>query len=255
MSRSAGGAILVLKVANRKLAPQVSEPTNSGRPRPLPVEPFCAATTTSIAATCPLTCPWMRAGCYEQAGTQQRRQYLLDRAASSGLDVIRAEARLIESSVVPTGRPLRLHVGGDVSCTEGAQLLGAAVRGWLNRGGGPAWTYSHRWREIRGRAWESIVAFASIEHPREGRAAILAGYRPALVVQEFPAGDRAFLAGGVTYVPCPYETRGVSCTQCRLCLGNLPAGKGVAFRVHGGGAAKASDRIGRRDPHRGDSSA
>ena len=48
MSKSAGGAILVLTVANRKLAPQDWEPSNSGRPRPLRMEPFCAATTTSI---------------------------------------------------------------------------------------------------------------------------------------------------------------------------------------------------------------
>ena len=74
MSTSAGGAILVLKVANRKLAPQDWEPSNSGRPRPLPMEPCCAATTTSITATCSLVCPWLGAGCYEQAGTQQRRQ-------------------------------------------------------------------------------------------------------------------------------------------------------------------------------------
>lgn len=233
MNRTAGGAILVLKVANRKLAPQDLEPTKGGRPRPLPAEPFCAATTTSIAATCPLTCPWMRSGCYEQTGTQQRRQYLLDQAAGRGLEVIRAEARLIERSLVPRERPLRLHVGGDVSCTEGAELLAAAARSWLERGGGPAWAYTHRWREIPRSAWGPVVAFASIEHPREGHSAVHAGYHPALVVQEFPCGDRAFRTGGVTYVPCPFETRGVSCTRCRLCLGNLPGGRGVAFRVHG----------------------
>lgn len=239
MSTSFGGALLVPKVANRKLAPQDSEPSNSGRRRPLPREPFCAATTTSITATCPLTCPWMGNGCYEQAGTQQRRQFLLDEAAGSALDVIRAEAHLIKSWGVPLGRPLRLHVGGDVSCAAGAELLADAARSWLARGGGPVWVYTHRWREIPGACWGPIVAFASIEDPREGRAALRAGYRLALVVQEFPDGDRAFTTGGVKYVPCVFETRGLSCTQCGLCLGSLPPKTGIAFRVHGRDAGKA----------------
>ena len=234
-----GGAHLVLESANRKLAPCGWEPTTTGRPRVVPMEPFCAATTTSITATCPLDCRWMGAGCYEQAGVQRRRQDLLDREAGTGLEVIRAEADLIERSRVPAGRPLRLHVGGDVSCAEGAKLLGAAAQSWLDRGGGPVWAYTHRWREIPGPAWGPVVVFASLEDPADGRAAIKAGYRPALVVREFPDGDHAFRAGGSKYVPCPFEARGVSCTQCRLCLGNLPSKTGIAFRLHGRDAAIA----------------
>lgn len=228
-----------MKVANRKLAPQAWEPTTTGRPRAVALEPFCAATTTSITATCPLDCPWMGAGCYEQAGITMRRQYRLDREAGRALEVTRAEALLIESSHVPPGRPLRLHVGGDVSCAAGAQLLADAARSWIARGGGPVWVYTHRWRQIAGACWGPITAFASIEDPREGRAALRAGYRPALVVQEFPDGDRAFRVGGAKYVPCPYESRAVTCTLCRLCLGNLPPKAGIAFRVHGRAAAMA----------------
>ena len=237
MSRSAGGAHLVMKVANRKLAPQAWEPTASGRPRAVALEPFCAATTTSITATCPLDCPWMGAGCYEQAGITMRRQYLLDRVAGRALEVVRAEAELINSVDVPPGRPLRLHAGGDVSCVTGAELLAEAAFGWIARGGGPVWVYTHRWREIPGAAWGPIVAFASIEDPHDGPAALRGGYRPALVVEEFPDEDRAFRASRVKFVPCAYESRGVSCTQCRLCLGNLPPRTGIAFRFHGRGAA------------------
>lgn len=236
--KTVGGAHLVLESANRKLAPQGWEPTTTGRPRVVPMEPYCAATTTSIVATCPLDCRFMGAGCFEQGGVQARRQDLLAREAGTGLEVAAAEARLIEKSRVPPGRPLRLHQGGDVFNTEGAMLLASAAQSWLARGGGPVWVYTHRWREIPGNAWGPVVAFASIEDPREGRAAVKAGYRPALVVREFPNGDRAFRAGGVKYTPCAFETNGVPCSRCRLCLGNLPPKTGIAFQLHGRDASK-----------------
>ena len=63
-----------------------------------------------------------------------------------------------------------------------------------------------------------------------------------MTVERFP-GPRAYDLGGVRVVPCPAQTRGVVCTDCRLCLrpGHLLARRlAIGFAVHGSGAGKAA---------------
>ena len=142
------------------------------------------------------------------------------------------------------GRDLRLHIGGDASSEKAAQRLAWAVETWRYRGGGAAWTFTHRWREIHPGAWGEISALASVESAEEAEEARRRGYVPAIVVERFPS-RRAFRIRGMRddVIPCPNETSGgaVTCVECRLCL-DAPAlrrrGKAIAFAVHGLGASK-----------------
>ena len=61
------------------------------------------------------------------------------------------------------------------------------------------------------------------------------GYAAAIVVPEYLNGDRAYQACVFRIVPCPYETRGVTCANCRLCMrpeGLKATGAVIAFKSH-----------------------
>lgn len=241
-----------------KLSPVELVPDAAGgKMRPIPQGPFCASTYVSIRSTCPDSCAFKDNGCYAQGGSSRRIMRKLDAAAQDPAIVMAAEATLMGEAFggiwggrVPQdgargGRDLRLHVGGDVHATLGAGILALAARSWLARGGGAVWTYTHRWREIPRRAWGLISVWASCETVADVRAAWTMGYRAALVHDREPhKSGRAFhLDGGtgdgvaIRVVPCPYETRGVTCVKCRLCL-DAPIDRNVVigFRAHGRGS-------------------
>lgn len=256
-------AIFVETAVNRKLSPVRMNLRDRGRrPSPQALAPFCSTTSVSIQATCPDSCvfkttPEGRNGCFADAGFTHIRGTRMDGAAVSlsGLDVIRQEASAIRRSFggrrIPQnghhgkGRDLRLHVGGDVPNAAGAELLAAAAHDWTRRGGGAIWTFTHRWREVPWRAWGKISVLASVEDGQGVIEAAAAGYAPALVVDKFPDGRRPFDVGGIKIVPCPAETRGATCVDCRICL-DRPLAKmklGVAFEVHGPTAKRAAAQL------------
>lgn len=218
--------------------------------RPKPGAPRVSATYVSIDKTCPASCPFKRSGCYVESGFTRVLGLRLDLDAI-GLEpgeVAAAEAKLIDAAFrrgVPQdgargGRDLRLHVGGETPTPAGAHLLARAVARWGARGGGRAWTYTHRWGQIRREAFGPISTLASVETVEQASAAIARGYVPALVVPTFPA-PRAFDVGvpGWRAVPCPAELRPgrVTCASCRLCLDDAGLRQRrtmIAFAVHGG---------------------
>jgi ParB-like chromosome segregation protein Spo0J len=236
---------------NRKLGPVAQSP-GKARPHFAAMPPYVASTLVSIQATCPSFCafkgsPTEPGGCYADAGFTRIAMQKLDAAAwgCSSVDVIREEARQIDDAFdggpVPQdgargGRDLRLHVGGDVDSAEGARVLARAARRWRARGGGAVWTYTHAWKDVPRSAWgEAITVLASVEKVDEIEKAQKRGYACAVVVEEFPAGDKAWTVGRTRIVPCPAETRGTTCAECRLCLDrDLHAQRtAVAFKLHG----------------------
>lgn len=234
--------------ANRKLAPQRQLKFPGGWRRNEPVGPYVASTHVSIAATCPNTCTFKGSGCYEQSGASGRHSAARDAAADgwTALEVIRVEADAIDHLGlygVPQdgargGRDLRLHVGGDVSCADGARLLGAAASGWHRRRGGRVWTYTHRWRSVPLEAWgPDVSVLASCDHPSEVADAWRSGYAVAVLVPNFPNGPRTFKLGSRTVVPCPVEAGAqTTCATCRLCMHDLRlrgSNLVIAFRKHG----------------------
>lgn len=240
-----------LKSSNRKLAPQRVEYAKDGRTRFVPIGPMVASTYASISATCPRSCPFKNCGCYAQAGANHLTMGRLDRAgrALSGLVVTRAEAAALKAlwqRGVPQdgragGRDLRLHVGGESSCTRGTRALADAVETLRGRGLGQAWSFTHRWKTIPRDAWGPIHVLASVQTSAEVVAAARRGYAPALTVSRF-RGPEPIRVGGVRIIPCPYEAspKKPTCSQCRLCLRDLRStGEGIMFSVHGADAAQA----------------
>ena len=245
------------KSRNGKLSP-VLQVTARGNPRLIAQRPFVSSTYVSIATTCPNTCPFKAGACYAITGITGIAGRKLD-AAAQGLtadQVIAEETRLIDGAFnrgrVPQdgargGRDLRLHVGGDVGSTAGAQLLAGAAGRWRNRGGGAVWSFTHTWREVPHEAWASISVLESSEQPEDIRAARAAGYAAAIVVDKFPS-DKAFSLPGSTtkIVPCPAETRGKTCVECRLCLDADKLARrniAIAFEAHGPTARRVREAL------------
>lgn len=246
--------------ANSKLAPQRVEIAKSGRARFCPKGPYVASTYVSIAGTCPDSCEFKAKGCYAKAGATHLTMSGLDRGALglTALDITRAEAAAIDNLCkrgVPAdgakgGRDLRLHVGGEVSCTAGARLLAAATERWLARGGGSVWTFTHRWRQIPREAWGRISVLASCATLDDVDRATQRGYASAIVVPSFPDGSRPFGFAGRRAVPCLAESareRGdMTCATCRICMKDhaiLERGDVIAFSAHGSDADEAADAV------------
>jgi hypothetical protein len=252
-----GADRFVEKSCNEKLAP-VTHPPGGSRPGLRAIRPFVSITDASIAATCPDTCGFKAGGCYAKAGFTGFTARKLDEAARglTGDEVIAEEAHLIDGAFrggrIPQdgakgGRDLRLHVGGDVGSDRGARLLAGAAGRWRDRGGGAVWTFTHAWREVPHEAWGSISVLASVERQEDIQTARAAGYAAAIVVDKFPS-DKAFSLPGSTtkIVPCPAETRGKTCVECRLCLDAdklLRRNVAIAFQAHGPTARRAREAL------------
>ena len=271
-TRKANGASFVPISSNPKLSPveRVDVGVGDGRLRPVPRRPYVSVTYASIAATCSDRCAFKARGCYASAGFALRWLSPLDVAAAdkSAEQVIAAEAALIDQSFryqgcsgsapggrVPrdggcdgrAGRDLRLHVAGDVGSERGARLLAGAAERWQARGGGAVWTFTHNWRDVPPDAFGPISVLASVENAGAAGLARERGYAVAIVVREFPS-TRAFQLVGMAdrVVPCPAETHGTTCVECRLCL-DAPKLRArdiaIGFALHGRDAAKVRHRL------------
>lgn len=242
--------------ANRKLAPQRQVRVQGGRLRNVPVGPHVTSTYVSIQATCPDSCAFKNDGCYAKSNAAHLTMRTLDEAARgwSALEVTRAEARAIDGTWVHGipqsgargGIDLRLHVGGEVSCAQGARELADAAQRWTARGGGLSWSYTHRWATIERRHWGQISVLASVESPEDIERAASRGYAAAIVVSQFDS-PKAFAIGRWRAVPCPAEAGERStCSSCRLCMHDdrlLERHLVIAFAAHGNGHVKARHRL------------
>lgn len=260
ISPSHGAARFTAVSCNGKLSP-VDSWRVPGRTRPAikAAGPFVATTDASISATCPGNCPFKANGCYASSGLTRFPAERLDAAAKgfTAEQVIAEEVQQIDRAFrggpIPQdgargGRDLRLHVSGDVRSTIGAYMLGDEAERWVQRRGGASWTYTHAWREIPHEAWRSAISvLASVERPEDIEVARAAGYAAAITLEQFPS-DRAFRLSGTTarMIPCPAETRGRTCVECRLCLDDkklLERDIAIAFALHGPGAKLAREQL------------
>lgn len=207
----------------------------------------CAATHVA-QQSCPRSCPLLNGGgCYAEHGPQGIHTRRLNRAAQGrdARDLARAERRAVANLAPKPGQPLRMGVVGDSRTPSAARERARAASDWRARGGGPVWLYSHAWRSVpRAEYGADISPLASVDDPSEGSEALSAGYAPAAYVEAFPADH--WEAGGVQWIACPAQTRGLTCADCRLCtradqLRN--SGRGIAFAAHGSGATKIRERL------------
>jgi hypothetical protein len=239
---------------NAKLSKVLLKKHPNGRYQTTTQAPYVCSTYVSIQATCPPTCRFKDHGCYAQMGIQDVVRRLDESAKGmTGLQVAQEEARTLDRAWprgIPQdgargGRDLRLHVAGEFSGREAAATVGQAVERWRRRGGGQAWSYTHRWREIEPRDFgPALAVLASVETHEEVEQAIERGYMPLLAVRRFYT-KRAYRipTAGVKIIPCPAQTRDVKCIHCRLCFNRLAKGSVIAVQLHGVGAGMAARRI------------
>ncbi len=252
---SCGPARLVLASCNQKLGHVDLVENTTPRLRPVARRPFVACTYLPIRQTCPDSCVFKSGGCLAAEGFTKFRiaqsEALADELGLNADDIIACEAALIAGAHDRVGRrklrrrDLRLHVSGDATTPAQATVLGRAATVWHVKGGGAVWTYTHSWREILRSAWgPHISVLASVEKATDAAEARRAGYAPAIVVRDFPNGERAWDNNGTRWVPCPAETRGMACIDCRLCFGTSKLERiGIAFEAHGRGRNRASRHL------------
>jgi hypothetical protein len=130
------------------------------------------------------------------------------------------------------GVPLRLRVVGDVAGALGALVTGRAAAGWVARGGGAPWAYTHRAFEIDRRVWGPVSVMASCETDAQVAEATRRGYVPALV-RDF---DAPRPEGGI---PCPQQTgKRADCASCMACSRDdrlRAGGRYIVLNPHGPG--------------------
>ena len=201
------------------------------------------STYVSIESTCPSSCSLKEEGCYAKNSFVGFTSKRLDKEAEnlSPLQVARAEANAINNSYnggpVPKGRDLRIHVSGDSRTVTGTRIINKAIGEWKKRGGGDCWSYTHAWKHVSREEWSNVSILASVDSVKDVAEARAQGYAPAIVVSEFN-GNRAFTMEGsdVKWIPCPAQTKEVSCSSCRLCFNAdrlFRDNMGIAFEAHG----------------------
>jgi hypothetical protein len=203
------GVIAVEKSGNKKIGP--------------------SSATYVAQSSCPTTCPLLGAGCYAESGRMALHTRRLAESSASVDELAREEADAIDTL---SGRlPLRIHVVGDSTTSSAARRVAASVRRYVKRHGSSAWGYTHAWRDVPASAWRGVSMLASCESRADVDAAHARGYRAAIVVDEHRS-DKRHDRDGVDVIPCPEQTRGARCIDCRLCW-DPPAGAVIAFAAHG----------------------
>lgn len=202
------------------------------------------ATYVSITGSCPSSCSLKdKNGCYAELSFVGMTVSRLNTEAVglSALAIARAEAAAIDSAYdggqIPNNRDMRLHVSGDSRTIAGSKLINSAVARWKKRGGGDCWSYTHAWKNVARHNWNNVSILASVANVSEAVEARKQGYAPAIVVSQHESSKRFMLDGSdVKWIPCPAQTSGIGCTDCRLCFNAdriYNDNFGIAFAAHG----------------------
>jgi hypothetical protein len=237
------------RTADGKLAPvQTDQRNHRGYAKPIP--PYVTTTTVPINATCPGTCPFKPSpgwpgGCY--ANTPLMKSLEEAARGMTGDQIIAEECYRIDRTYrkrVPHHQALRIHVGGDVPSRAAAVMVGESATDWVGRGGGPPWTFTHRYQQIPRDAWGyDISVLASIEKASQVAAATAQGYACAITLEYFPPGPQTFTLPGtdVKFFKCPEQaqpSKKKTCVTCRECFDDqklFRQNRAVAFELHGNG--------------------
>lgn len=196
-----------------------------------------AATYAPIAQTCPVSCPLRNNGCYAQSGNVgfkvRRTEEYSDGMNGDTVATLEGDEIADMAPHAPPNHALRIHVSGDATSDYRAQQMARGASVW----NGPVWSYTHAWRDVARTSWGRVSILASCEQLSQVIAAAARGYAAALVVAHHPADGRAYrTSDGVKVIPCPSQTRGVLCTDCRLCWDDqllLALNACIAFEAHG----------------------
>ena len=174
----------------------------------------CSATYAS-QTSCPRSCPFFKQGCYAETGPLGIHTARLNEEKTTATAVAQAEAKAIDT--LSGNKPLRIHVVGDSTTKKGTKLLANAAKRYTAKHGESVWTYTHAWRTREREEWGDISVLASCENIADATAAMKRNYAVAMVVPEFKS-EKAYKLGKYKVIPCPSQTRHITCDQCRLCM-------------------------------------
>lgn len=197
--------------------------------------------STSSAATCPASCPFMGKGCYAASGPLAIHW----RAVTAGDRGNSWRQFIAAIAALPARQLWRHNQAGDLvnpATATGRRMLAQLTEANRGRRG---YTYTHHKRTpaaiaaLKAATAQGFTVNASCHSETEADAAIAQGLRAVFVV---PASEpRRFwsTAGGNRVVVCPAQYRaGVTCDSCRLCQAR-PEHIAVAFLAHGTGRRAA----------------
>jgi hypothetical protein len=213
------------------------------------VEKSMNAKTGLVSATyvsqvsCPKDCTWLKSGCYAEAGNAAFTTNRLNKAEGTSLDAALSEAESIRG--LSGTFPLRLHIVGDCPNEISADIVSDACENFKNK----VWSYTHAWRSVARVYWRKVSILASCETLRDTVAAMQRGYAASIVVSKFKS-DKAWIenseAGPIKVIPCPNQTKGVTCTKCQLCWKDtflLKNKSVIAFETHGSRKNKMNEKL------------
>lgn len=213
------GVKLAIKSANRKIGD--------------------AAATWVAQESCPKDCLFYKSGCYAETHWSGQLTRRLASHPHTAVELAHEEARQIidyaDSYILRPKRPLRLHVVGDCATEETAGIVSKAADYYRKITRKPVWTYTHA-KNVARKFWGGVSVFRSCHSIEEVKAAHQEDYASVLVVGDFKNGEKAYKEDGFTIIPCPEQTKGIPCTDCRLCFNDrrLHENKAVvAFKLHG----------------------
>lgn len=192
-----------------------------------------ASATYASQGSCPKSCPLLGAGCYAELGMVGIQTRRLNAAGGNSLSIAKAEAKAIDT--LSGINPLRLHVVGDASTNRAASILADASARFTAKHGRPVWTYTHAWRKVKRKSWGGVSVLASAHTVADAKAAMAKGYAAAITLPK-DSPDHAFNRDGIKILPCPATTRGVRCSECKLCFKDSylkRAGIVIGFPIHG----------------------
>jgi hypothetical protein len=215
-----------------------------------------SGTYASQVSTCPSSCPLKpkldsqgkvleSKGCYANGSMVALHSSRLNQAKDqSPREAQKQEVQAIEGL---TGNlDLRVHVVGDCVDDTHAKALSKAMARHRAKKGRSAWTYTHNWRKIKYKSWQGESVLASCDSLSQVKEANKLGYSAAVIVDSFDS-PKVYTKDGIKLLPCLYQTKGIQCVDCRLCLDSQKLtrlGLTIAFVPHGGGKAKARLALG-----------
>lgn len=215
-----------------------------------------SGTYVSQVSTCPDTCPLKpkldsqgkvleSKGCYANGSMVALHSSRLNQAKDqSPRKAQRQEVKAIEG--LSGNLDLRVHVVGDCVDDSHAKALSKAMAKHRQKKGKSAWTYTHNWRKIKASSWKGESVLASCDNLSQVKEANKLGYSSAVIVDSFDS-PKVYTKDGIKLLPCLYQTKGIQCVNCRLCLDSnrlARLGLTIAFVPHGGGKAKARLSLG-----------
>jgi len=194
--------------------------------------------------SCPKDCPLLEFGCYAEHGPVGYHTRRLNQGATiDPVGLARLEAQGIRN--LSGQRDLRLHVVGDCRTNTAAAIVARAARHHGRKSQKTVWTYTHAWRKVRRESWMDVSVLASVESLPDIRETMEQGYAAAVIVSQFRQ-PTPYLQDDLLVIPCLYQTLGMTCLECRLCLDDqslLQRRAVIAFQAHGVLAGRVRQRL------------